>query len=95
MHAINVWLTVKEVGRVDTIRGLLAQAARKSRQEPGCLRFDVYHSQSDERRFLLVEHWESEAALNTHRQGEAYTTIYQPRILPHVEREGHVVTLLE
>lgn len=95
MFHLNVWLTVKDVEQVETIRERLAQAAGMSRQEPGCVRFEVYHSQSDERRFLLAERWESKAAWETHRQGKAVTEIYVPQVLPHVEREPHVCTLLD
>ena len=51
------------------VRELLAEQARLSRAEPGCVRFEVYQSQPDATRFLLCEHWESAAALDVHRNG--------------------------
>ena len=42
----------------------------------------------------MIEHWSSQEALDAHRQGEAYTTIYKPKVIPLVERVGHPVTLL-
>lgn len=95
MLYLNVWLTVKETGDIEKVRGLLAQAAALSRQEEGCLRFEVYHSNSDNSRFLLHERWESTAALDKHRTQQAYTTIYQPQVLPLVNREPHPSTLVE
>jgi quinol monooxygenase YgiN len=95
MFCINVWLTVKHAADVDDIRSLLAQAASLSRQEPGCLRFEVYHSQLDRRCFLLVERWESQAAWEAHRQERAFTEIYAPRVLPRVDRVPHISTLVE
>ena len=50
---------------------------------------------NDETRFLLAEHWESQAALDVHRTATAYTTIYFPQVLPLVNREPHPCTLLE
>ena len=66
-----------------------------SREEPGCVRFEAYQSNNDPSRFLLHEHWESQAALDEHRKGLAYTQIYQPQVLPRVDREPHPSTLLE
>ena len=92
---MNIVLTVKEERDIETVRDLLAQAMRKSRDESGCERFDVYHSQSEANRFTMVEHWSSQEALDAHRQAEAYTTIYKPQVIPLVERVGYPVTLLE
>jgi quinol monooxygenase YgiN len=95
MICMNIVLTVKEERDIETVRDLLAQAMRKSRDESGCERFDVYHSQSEANRFTMVEHWSSQEALDAHRQAEAYTTIYKPQVIPLVERVGYPVTLLE
>ena len=94
MHCILVWLTVKEVADVATVRGLLKQAGDLSRQEPGCVRFEVYHSEADPLRFLLCEHWQNKAAWEVHRTGKAYTEIYRPQVLPKVTREPHVSQLV-
>ncbi len=95
MICMNIVLQVKQAADVETVRALLTDAMRKSRQEPGCERFDVYHSQTDASRFTLVEHWASQEALDAHRLAEAYTTIYKPQVIPLVDREGHPVTLLD
>jgi quinol monooxygenase YgiN len=60
-----------------------------SRQEPGCVRFEVYQSQNDAAKFFLHERWESQEALDEHRKGRAYTTIYQPQVMPLINRDGH------
>ncbi|HEV2972716.1 MAG TPA: putative quinol monooxygenase [Pirellulales bacterium] len=89
MLFLNVWLAVKNKDDVDQVRRLLTEAAGLSRQEPGCLRFEVYQSQNDAAKFLLHERWESQEALDRHRTAQAYTTIYQPRVMPLIHREGH------
>ena len=81
MICMNIVLTVKEERDIETVRDLLSQAMRKSRNESGCERFDVYHSQSEANRFTMIEHWSSQEALDAHRQAEAYTTIYKPKAL--------------
>src|SRR5262249_24449626 len=54
MYCLNVWLTVKDAANVEMVRKLLTEQVRLSRAEPGCLRFEAYHSEADPRRFLLV-----------------------------------------
>ena len=94
MICMNIILTVKEESDIEVVRDLLCEAMRKSRNESGCERFDVYHSQSETNHFTMIEHWSSQEALDAHRQAEAYTTIYKPQVIPLVERVGHPVTLL-
>lgn len=95
MLYLNVLLKVKDPANVEQIRAWLTEQGQLSRQEPGCLRFEVYHSNTDPTRFVLNERWESQAALDVHRTAQAYTQIYQPKVLPLVEREGHPSQLLE
>jgi len=95
MICMNIILTVQEDHKIEVVRDLLCEAMRKSRNEPGCERFDVYQSQPKPNQFTLIEHWSSQEALDAHRQAEAYTTIYKPQVIPLVERVGHPVTLLD
>ena len=95
MVRLNIVLTVKDEADVDEIRGCLAEQGRLSRQEPGCERFEVYHSQSEAKVFLLCEWWESQQALDVHRTAKAYKEIYQPKVLPRVDRVPHISTLVE
>lgn len=91
----NIWLTVKDPADVDEIRELLKEQRRQSLQEPGCERFEVYHSKNDPKVFLLVERWASAEHLDAHRKATAYTTIYQPKVLPKVDRVPHPSDLVE
>jgi len=91
----NIWLTVKDAADVDEIRELLRQQRRLSLQEPGCERFEVYQSNNDPKVFLLVERWKDQPSLDAHRLATAYTTIYQPKVLPKVDRVPHPSTLIE
>ena len=43
--------------------------------QPGCLACHVYEEQAPEPAVVLVERWESEAALETHIRSEAYRRI--------------------
>ena len=94
MYYLNVWLNVKDAANVPTVRNLLTQCCQLSRVEPGCARFEVYHSQTQPTRFLLVEQWHNKSDWEAHRTREAVSTIYVPQVLPLVEREPHVSELL-
>ena len=91
----NILLTVRDENDIDEIRGLLSEQGRLSRAEPGCLRFEVYHSQADPRVFLLCERWESTQALDIHRTARAYQEIYKPKVLPRVDRVPHPSSIVE
>ena len=47
MIYLNVWLKAKDPAQAPRVRELLIQQATLSRQEPGCVRFEVYQSQTD------------------------------------------------
>ena len=95
MICVTLILTVRNEDDTASIRGLLAEQGRLSREEPGCLRYEVYQSQNVPNVFILHERWESPEALDVHRTAKAYTEIYQPQVLPKVERVAHPATLVE
>jgi quinol monooxygenase YgiN len=39
--------------------------------------------------FLLVERWATQAHVEQHRQGKSFLELYQPLVLPLVERTPH------
>ena len=89
MITLNILLTVKNESDIPHVRDLLIQQATLSRQEPGCLRFEVYQSQNSRSLFILNEHWDTPASIDAHRKAAAYTTIYAPQVLPLVDRVAH------
>jgi quinol monooxygenase YgiN len=89
MICITVLLTVKNEADVLRVKDWLAKHGGLSRAEPGCQRFELYHSESDPKVFILNERWESEDLLAQHRLAEGYTTIYVPHVLPLVDRVPH------
>lgn len=90
----NVILTVKAAADIERVAALLQQQAASSRGEAGCLRFEVYQSESEPAVFMLIEHWQSEAHLAAHREADGFTRIYKPQVLPLVERTPHLCRLL-
>ena len=95
MIDLTVVLAAKDVNSISHIRTLLAMQVNLSRQEPGCERFEAFESQTVPGTFILIERWESQAALDTHRTAHGFTTIYVPQVLPLVDRVDHVCRVLE
>lgn len=95
MFAINVVLTVKDESQADQVADLLRRAGQLSRQEPGCRVFEVCRADNVSGVFNLVERWDSKEAWEVHKTAEAFTTIYQPQVLPLVERTPYFCTILE
>jgi quinol monooxygenase YgiN len=85
----NVMLTVTKPGDVENVKALLAEQARRSSEEPGCMRFEVYHSQADVQQFLLIERWQTQEDLDRHKQAKAFTQLYIPKVIPLVSRTPH------
>jgi quinol monooxygenase YgiN len=95
MIYLNLWITVTEPADVAFVAECFAKCMTLSRREPGCVKYEVYHSQRDRKRFLIVEHWTSQATWEAHRTGRAFLEIYEPLIIPKVTREPHVCDQLE
>jgi quinol monooxygenase YgiN len=89
MIYVNVILTAKNESDVAKIKELLTEQAALSRAEPGCERFEVYQSESDKKLFILIERWDTQEDLDRHRKAKAFVEIYEPKVLPLVERIPH------
>ena len=89
MQYNNVILRAINPDDIKTIRELLLHQAKVSLTEPGCERFEVYHSQADPQTFLLVEWWSSAEALEAHRTNKNFVEVYVPKVMPLVERMPH------
>ena len=90
----NVILTVKSISDIEIVATQLTRLAKASLQEPGCKRFEVYHSDSEPTVFMLVEQWQSQQALDQHRDAAAFQTVYIPLVIPLVKRTPHLCQLL-
>jgi quinol monooxygenase YgiN len=52
--------------KVEQVKSVLLQIIEPTRQEQGCIRYELLHNQQDPRDFTFVEEWENEALLQVH-----------------------------
>jgi quinol monooxygenase YgiN len=65
--------TIKVVARVvalsenvEAVKRVLMSLIEPTRQEAGCISYELFQNQTDLTDFTFVEEWESQALLNTH-----------------------------
>jgi quinol monooxygenase YgiN len=83
-----------QIPQRDAARDVMARAQQRARQEPGCLSFTFAETIEEPGRFLLVERWRDQAALDEHFGSNAFAD-YQAEITPLLARDSklevHVV----
>ncbi len=95
MFQVVVLLKTKDMKDVETIKGYMKEISKITlAEEPSCRKNDVFHSQSDPRLFILTQTWDSRKDWEDHRNERAFRELYQPKVLPLVEREPHIVELI-
>lgn len=71
MQTFHVELIIKDDGIEAFIEATL-DSAYASLQEAGCLRFDVFQDSDVPNRFLIIEQYRDDAAMNSHFQSEHF-----------------------
>jgi quinol monooxygenase YgiN len=71
MKAITVVATFQaRPGKESELRNALIGLLAPTRQEAGCLNYDLHQSPEEPAKFLFYENWTSKAALDAHLQSE-------------------------
>ncbi len=71
MYVVAVTVHVKP-GQAQAFLEATLENARRTRQEPGNVRFDVLQAEDDPQRFLLYEAYQSKEDFGRHQQTEHY-----------------------
>lgn len=53
-------------GQVESLQKVLSNLVEPTRQEDGCLKYELLQNKTDPTDFTFVEEWTTEAALETH-----------------------------
>ena len=76
----KVMFVAKE-GNIPELKALLEMMVQPSREEPGCLLYNIYQLKEQPTTFVVVESWEDEAALEGHKNSAHYKE-YKSRFEP-------------
>ena len=66
---LTVHVVARLTARPETVaelQSLLLSLIEPTRQEPGCLRYELLHNSTDPTDFTFIEEWLDEAALEAH-----------------------------
>ncbi len=74
MHIIVVTFQVKPERRQAFLSAAVEDARASTRNEPACLRFDVYNDKTDPNKFVFVEVYRDEAAFQEHMKSPHLAT---------------------
>lgn len=78
MIRINVTIKVKSETRQQVVE-LLSEMSELSRQEKGCIGYDIMSDNRSDDTLMIIESWENEVVLDIHKQSEHFT-----RLIPRV-----------
>ena len=67
-------ITVKP-GKEDQVKSALSSLVEPTRQESGCLHYELLQNSSDSAEFVLLEEWETQAALDSHSAASHTKTV--------------------
>ena len=81
MTTISVVATfIPKEGQENAVEVILRGMVKPTRNEPGCLRYELYRAAGPELQFVLIEAYADQAALEAHRATEHYKS-YRSRIV--------------
>jgi len=79
----SVTFIAKE-GSEAKMRELLSDMVEPSKAEEGCLFYEIFQYENEPRRFMAVETWADEAALDGHK-ASAHYRVYKSSYEPYCE----------
>ena len=74
------WIAESE--RQEEIAAILREMQVRTRQEPGCMSYDVYRSSEDPHEFMLVELYKDEKAVTAHGSTDYFKSYVIERAIP-------------
>jgi quinol monooxygenase YgiN len=72
MNRTLVVAWIAKLGEEAEVERILQTMIPHTRAEPGCLRYEVLRSIEDPRRFLLIESYKDDAALQAHADSDHF-----------------------
>ena len=73
---------IAEPGNEEEIADILSVMTVRTRQEPGCLSYEVFRSSEDPHEFMLVEAYKDQDAVTAHGQTDYFKSYVLDRAIP-------------
>jgi quinol monooxygenase YgiN len=74
---------IAKVGQEAEVVNIFSKLTEASRQEPGCVTYQVHRHKTEPRRFFIYEQYKDDAALEAHR-ATAHFLQYARKELPRI-----------
>jgi len=68
------------------MKELLSAMVKPSKAEKGCIFYEIFQYENNRRKFMAVETWEDEAALDGHK-ASAHYAVYKSSYEPYCEKK--------
>lgn len=72
---------------------LITKLITSSKQEKGCIEYSLFSDRENADKFILIEKWESQSAIESHNNSEHFKTIVP--ILAEMNNESTIVNTYE
>lgn len=76
MFLINAIFEIKETEREHFLQDI-NQLIESSRQETGCISYELFEATATENKFVMVETWADERAMELHNQNPVFQAFFQ------------------
>jgi quinol monooxygenase YgiN len=87
MNTITKRVTfIAKEGDEAKMKELLTAMVEPSKAEDGCIFYDIFQYENNRRKFMAVESWRDEAALDGHKASEHYA-VYKSSYEPFCEKK--------
>ena len=71
---------------IEKMKELLTAMVKPSKAEDGCIFYDIFQYENNRRKFMAVETWRDEKALNGHKASKHYA-IYKSSYEPYCDKK--------
>ena len=74
MIRLNAFFTLKEGASTEDVLAITNELVAKSRQDEGCLGYDLFQSTTNPQIFMFCESWENADVLDKHSKAPHFTS---------------------
>ncbi len=87
MVRLNVSMIVEEEDKKKPLKEKAIELVSFSLRDKGCISYDLYHSKTNDDRYMIIETWESKEDLEAHQKTDHFR-----RLAPELQRLSTMTT---